>query len=236
MCVLLAVCCSKNNKQHQQKSHHIVMMETIKLILYELQPCRPQDVVAFYHWTVRNATSLYQHIPINYVAAECFTFLRTIHLKTFALTSIWILLWLCAIYVFQMGNLFLICSMAVAMFTNFDDRKANSMSAYSIFNSGCQRILGTMTAEQFEKERVGNHHYHDEKEDDDDNDETPYNNIGNEEDHDADDNSKHGKQNKKHHTGKKSRRNYEERKRRKDQYQHMIDDQFQQEDHALFMD
>ena len=123
-----------------------------------------------------------------------------------------------------MGNLYFILSIAVAMFSNFDDRKTNTMSAYSIFNSGCQRILGTITAEQFERERIGNHQYHDnadagtDHKSDNEND----NNASDDENDDQGDQETKQRDKKSHRTGKKARRNYEERKRRKEQYQRLV--------------
>jgi hypothetical protein len=214
-------------------------MEVLKAVAYELQPCRPQDVVSFFRWTVRNAQSLYQHIPSRQLAAQALSFVKGVSVRSAVLTLAWAALWLCSIYCFSMGSLFLMLSLLVAMFANFDDRKAHTLSAYSIFNIGCQRILGTMTAEQFEKERVGNHHYHDD--DDTDNDfnnvdDELYDDIGG----DGDDMQRVSREQKKerkaHKSGKKSRRNYEERKRKKEQYNLMVQQQELLDDGEFYFD
>lgn len=38
------------------------------------------------------------------------------------------------------------------MFLNLGERRAGEMSAYSVFNEGFARLLGTMTAEQIDRE------------------------------------------------------------------------------------
>ena len=82
-----------------------------------------------------------------------------------------------------------------------------------------------MTAEQFEKERMGNHNYHD-------SDDEILEGVNA---FDADEREAGGggkgpdnKSNAARRTGKKARRNYEERKRRKELYQNMIDEQINQ--------
>lgn len=204
-------------------------MDVIKTIAYELQPCRPQDIATLYRWTVINMRSLYQHVPVKTFITQTLHYLRAVDIRKLMLGLTWCCLWLCAIYWFGMGSLYLMLSIAGVMMMNFDDRKANSLSAYSIFNRGYQRLLGTMTAEQFERERIGNYNYHN---DDGNNvfevfqDDVESNDDNNDEQEAVQ--NIHEEKHKKRHKGKKSRRNYEERKRRKEQYQQLLREQVQQ--------
>lgn len=192
-------------------------MDLIKLVAYELQPCRSQDIVSLYNWTIRNAQSLYQNIPLKNIVSELGVLCRAFGLQNLSFGALWATLWLYVIHKYEMGTLYFMLSIAVAMFVNFDDRKKHSMSAYSIFNKGCQRILGTMTAEQFEKERVGNHQYHDHIQERDDGDRADGILID-----DVEGGGGEGGGAPTRRAGKKARRNYEERKRRKEAYQVMV--------------
>ncbi|XP_061174534.1 SAYSvFN domain-containing protein 1-like [Saccostrea echinata] len=65
----------------------------------------------------------------------------------------WILAWLFCIE-HQFGAVFLVISLIFFIYynTRTDKRKQNKLSAYSVFNPNCERIDGTFTSEQFEKE------------------------------------------------------------------------------------
>uniref|UniRef100_A0A915ISB1 SAYSvFN domain-containing protein n=1 Tax=Romanomermis culicivorax TaxID=13658 RepID=A0A915ISB1_ROMCU len=68
-------------------------------------------------------------------------------------------LWLClftlAVYI-QFGVVYCILTAFYLLWSNLADRKksnnASQLSAYSVFNQNCQRLPGTLTAEQFENE------------------------------------------------------------------------------------
>ena len=175
--------------------------------------------------------TLYHSAHIKHYIMSCYSYLKAVRLKYIAGTILWLLLWVLSVHKLQMGNLYLIISIAIVIFTNFDERKANSMSAYSVFNRGYQRLLGTLTAEQFERERVGNYNHHDDDENYIDVDMIDDIDVGAARMHEE----RNRKRNKTHHKGKKSRRNYEERKRRKDQYNQMVAEQLNQ-DNDFFID
>lgn len=65
--------------------------------------------------------------------------------------------WCCffryAVYI-EFGAVFLLLSGFYLIWTNTrtGPKKTNEMSAYSVFNPNCERIEGTLDAEQFEKE------------------------------------------------------------------------------------
>lgn len=52
----------------------------------------------------------------------------------------------------EFGSLFFIFTLFVLILGTLGNRKINEISAYSVFNPHCERLLGTLTAEQFEGE------------------------------------------------------------------------------------
>ncbi|VDM99585.1 unnamed protein product [Thelazia callipaeda] len=52
----------------------------------------------------------------------------------------------------EFGLVFFIFSLFVILFINMEKRKPGDLSAYSVFNPRCERLLGTMTAEHFERD------------------------------------------------------------------------------------
>ena len=76
---------------------------------------------------------------------------------------LYVALWTVAYLIFielEFGVIFLIVSMLIGIYLNTGNRKRKDgePSAYSVFNSGCERIDGTLTAEQFENEILYKNH------------------------------------------------------------------------------
>lgn len=67
--------------------------------------------------------------------------------------ALWITVYIIAIEL-QFGIVYLMLSGLVAIYfnTRTGPKKANEVSAYSVFNKDCQSIDGTLKAEQFERE------------------------------------------------------------------------------------
>ena len=60
----------------------------------------------------------------------------------------------------ELPFLFVLCSIALCIAMNFADRKKGEISAYSVFNDGQEKILGTFDAEQIDRQyRSGNSLY-----------------------------------------------------------------------------
>lgn len=197
-------------------------MNIVKGVLYELQPFRPLDVKLFFQWVLRTAADLYRCVPLlRRFTSLCWESIRSFSPKTVAYFLTWLAGWGCVTCFLRAGSIYFMLSAIGMMMINLDERESHSLSAYSIFNRGCRRILGTLTAEQFEKERLGNYNFEDDDE-------------GEEEDNGFDDmwendnNSNFKGKIKTHRTGKKSRRNYEERKRRKEAHQRLVEEQINQ--------
>uniref|UniRef100_A0A183V6Q5 SAYSvFN domain-containing protein n=1 Tax=Toxocara canis TaxID=6265 RepID=A0A183V6Q5_TOXCA len=64
---------------------------------------------------------------------------------------IWLILQFAFAYA-QFGFVFFIFSLFMAVILNLGQRKPNEPSAYSVFNPNCERLLGTLTAEHFERD------------------------------------------------------------------------------------
>uniref|UniRef100_A0A7E4ZTY1 SAYSvFN domain-containing protein n=1 Tax=Panagrellus redivivus TaxID=6233 RepID=A0A7E4ZTY1_PANRE len=52
------------------------------------------------------------------------------------------------------GIVYFMFSLLMAMFLNLGSRKEGEMSAYSVFNPNCERLLGQMTSEHFERDMM----------------------------------------------------------------------------------
>lgn len=65
--------------------------------------------------------------------------------------AIWLLLWKIFVFI-GFGSLWVIFTLFSAMFLNLGERKPGELSAYSVFNDGFTKILGTTSPEQFENE------------------------------------------------------------------------------------
>ncbi|MFH4981920.1 hypothetical protein AB6A40_008629 [Gnathostoma spinigerum] len=63
----------------------------------------------------------------------------------------WALLQMLFTYV-QFGFVFFLFSLLVGLALNLGQRRPGEMSAYSVFNPNCERLLGTLTAEHFERD------------------------------------------------------------------------------------
>lgn len=53
---------------------------------------------------------------------------------------------------FDFGKVYLILSLFGVVFSSLRHKEEGEVSAYSVFNTGFRRLLGTLTAEDFEKE------------------------------------------------------------------------------------
>lgn len=63
---------------------------------------------------------------------------------------VWIILVYIAEYAGNHGLVFVIVSGIAAVFLNLSNENSTGISAYSVFNRNAQRMLGSLTAEQFE--------------------------------------------------------------------------------------
>lgn len=67
----------------------------------------------------------------------------------------------------KFGSIYFIFTMIIGIFLNLGVKQNGEASAYSVFNQGYERILGTMTADQFEREIRHDDHFGEEYHDED---------------------------------------------------------------------
>lgn len=186
----------------------------IKSLLYELQPIRYVDVV--YYWKelsvlLKFIFQLIHEYIIKNIVNLIITFMKdptTIakYIREYYSVAIWLIVWYIFVII-EFGQLFFILSIFALIFLNLGERRKGEMSAYSVFNKGFMKLLGTTTAEQFENEILHRNPINDNNNDDDhdneDNDELDNNNNNN--------NNPRQPAQQARKKGKKARRNYEER-------------------------
>ena len=183
-------------------------MDIIGKILYELQPWRLQDFNQFVNDSAVIIFQIYHGLRpwVLEIISEAYS--ASLHISP----KWWIYLFIYSIfsYLFSFigfGSVWIIITLFGLIFCNLGERKPGEVSAYSVFNDGCRRILGTLTAEQFEKEIR-----HDNDFGYDNNFEANVENLDEDVANDRADDKNARKSRK---SGKKARRNYENRMRRR---------------------
>ena len=76
---------------------------------------------------------------------------KDIPIKALIGLVVWAALWRCSAFL-NLASLYFMASCFLLMFLNLGERRAGELSAYSVFNKGFAQLLGTMTAEQLERE------------------------------------------------------------------------------------
>jgi hypothetical protein len=178
----------------------------LSAILYELQPMRRKDVVRLlrkYSIIISELLKAFAELSQEFVQWSVSTF-KTTKLLWYIYAIMWIGGFVWAAYV-EFEKVFVIITLFGVIYMNLGEKRDGEISAYSVFNFGFKRLLGTLTAEQFENEimhgqRPGLHDPHRRA-------------VGNENDGDA-----VGDQDavvQRHVRGKKARRTYEARLERR---------------------
>jgi hypothetical protein len=140
-----------------------VLLNTLTAVLYELQPIRLKDAIALSKWVHKNAVQVVsafrdlflwlwgQVLSLKLMVCSVERQTR----KVIAIGSLTLLIWILGLLLFiriGFAAVFCILSGIVLIFANLGDRKKGEMSAYSVFNNNFHRLLGTLTAEQFDRE------------------------------------------------------------------------------------
>eukprot|EP01038_Epipyxis_sp_PR26KG_P007632 gene7632-10390_t len=150
---------SVNNNNNIPKSSKT--FQIIKLVLYELQPCRIIDIIDSYKWLKRNSCKLF----MAFVALSRAILKTSLHINTTHLiyAILWVITWMAFIYI-DFGSIWIIISLFLLLFNNLGTKKEGELSAYSVFNKGFKQLLGTLNADQFDKEirhQTNNHNSND---------------------------------------------------------------------------
>lgn len=133
-------------------------MDVVKAILYELQPFTYKDVTHYRKKAkllLKEATTLGAAIKSPQLSS-----LNIISLSSAVKLLLWFMAWRAFVYV-DFGSFFVVITGIALIFLNLGERKDGELSAYSVFNRGQQRMMGTLTADQFEREIMHHHNYDD---------------------------------------------------------------------------
>ena len=127
--------------------------EFMNILAYELQPWRSDDFQLFLNEAKSSLTTIWKFIiPTTWsLISEVGYLIKSFSLSTWTYFGLTCLTYSIFNY-FGFTSLFIILSLYILIFKNLGVRKKGELSAYSVFNSGYRRLLGTLTAEQFEKE------------------------------------------------------------------------------------
>ncbi len=129
-------------------------VEVIQAVLYELQPIRPSDLVSFTSQIVKVTTTLVLLFVFNFIPflfTSAISVVRNITLDLFVSGVIALIL-----HKFnRIGELqvFMCLFIIYMILKNMNyEKNETGISAYSVFNKGFRRLLGQLTAEQFDRE------------------------------------------------------------------------------------
>lgn len=115
----------------------------IREILYELQLFTIDDLKWFFRIVKENTLIIFQTI-IRLLQFIYISFQN----PTVIIVSGYVVIWVSVLYIawiFSVSNLFIIGTVFVTLWLNFDEKRRGELSAYSIFNPQLQRLLGTFT-------------------------------------------------------------------------------------------
>lgn len=147
-----------------------IVVHVLKCILYELLPIHPfyalkQSKLFLSNLRVLSASSVK---AILYLAATTWKIVRSWRWQTWALLLIWFVL-LSVFVKIEFGSLYLMGTGFGLIYYNLGDtRRDGDMSAWSVFNTGFKTMLGTLSAEQMDRE-IRHRNVHPTNDDDDDN-------------------------------------------------------------------
>ena len=81
-------------------------------------------------------------------AKKPFNPLDIVNMKNIGILVVWLILYKIFIY-FGFGAVYFLFSIILFIFTNLDEKKIGTLSAYSVFNPNCERLPGTLSVDQF---------------------------------------------------------------------------------------
>ena len=127
--------------------------DIVVAILYELQPIRSKDAIILSTWIYKNLCQIVEGCRTLFIwTKENLLALPMLISQKMAIITI---VWLAIFYLFNFvgfGSLYFMLSIFVAIFSNLGKRLPGELSAYSVFNAKFQKLLGTLTADQIDKQ------------------------------------------------------------------------------------
>ena len=131
------------------------LIRVTKAVLYELQPCRYKDLRRFFGGLSRTLKdlSLLLYDTTQELTAGLILFTRNLTLQAYLEMFLWVSVFLLCKYL-QIEHIGVTLSLLYLLLRNLRERGKDDdeLSAYSVFNKGMRRLMGTLTAEQFENE------------------------------------------------------------------------------------
>lgn len=115
--------------------------------MYELQPVRVDDAKNAIIWTTKQIFSLIMWFLSFFQLKN----IPKVEWKTIALITTWSAgYW--AFLQWELGSLYIMISILVAMFMNLGERRKGELSAYSVFNKGFRNLPGQLRGEDIDRE------------------------------------------------------------------------------------
>jgi hypothetical protein len=122
-------------------------------LLYELLPIRPVDLFHLLTYLKENTLTF-----LVFVVESCFEillfaflFARKLQYKYWIYLSAFFAGLAVFVYIDYL-HLYVILCITIAMFTNFEKRQEGELSAYNVFNKNFERLMGTLTQEQIDRQ------------------------------------------------------------------------------------
>jgi len=103
-------------------------------------------------WIALNFERISEFIAFSFPIRYWRNFYATSPAKCMAITASFWLLWQLFFAWCEFGAVFFIFSLFILIMLSLGTRNQGEPSAYSVFNPNCERLLGQLTAEQFESE------------------------------------------------------------------------------------
>jgi hypothetical protein len=136
--------------------------------LYEIQPIRLRDISGLVV-AIGQITMLFCK-ALTIATKTLVAGLQTLSFSTILSIVLWAFGAFTSHYFLDTLSLYIMATMFAVIFLNLGERKAGEMSAYSVFNDGFEEILGTLNANQFDREIRHNMMVNNDHESDDDKD------------------------------------------------------------------
>ena len=128
-------------------------------VLYELQPLRYRDLKMHLRRIASDVILFSAAVAeaLHGVASVSLSLVRSCSLWTWAAGVLWCGGWL-LFHRLDFAKVYLILSLFAAIFASLRHKERGEVSAYSVFNAGFRRLLGTLAAEDFEAEILHRQH------------------------------------------------------------------------------
>lgn len=126
-------------------------MESVNQVLYEFQPCRVVDLVDAGKFIFKQVEIVITLCKNTFTVANVRELAKNVQLKAMGCLLLWILGYSICVMM-EIGALFVMATLFLAIFLNLGERKAGELSAYSVFNEGFATLQGQLRAEDFDRE------------------------------------------------------------------------------------